>query len=360
MKIIKLAGLVDIHVHFRDPGQTFKEDFHTGSVSALAGGITTVFDMPNNLIPVFKKSVLFDKFKIAGKKAVCDWGLYFGSVGDNTHEFEKVAGYVVGLKVYLSLTTGKYVVADEEKIKAIMAAWPKNKNIVFHAEGDRVDLIIKLTEKFKNKVHVTHINTRESLEKIIYAKKNKLPVTCDVTPHHLFLDNTSVKAADCPPMETVSNFVKPPLATKRDRDFLWENLSWIDCLVSDHAPHTLAEKNSVNPPPGVPGLETMLPLMLTAVNDGRLSLKDLIRLTSVNPRKIFGLSKDDSSYVEVDTDDKYRIDNRYLLTKCGWSPFHGWEVTGKIKKVVIRNMAVFENGLILARKGSGKNVSVIT
>ena len=354
MKLIRLPGLIDTHVHLRDPGETQKEDFLTGTTAALSGGVTTIFDMPNNLKPVFTLENLNEKISIAQKKAVCDWGLYFGSVGDNLDQFEKVLDKVVGLKIYLSLTTGKYVVADEDKIKSIFTAWPKDKIIVFHAEGDRVDLALKMCTQFKNKIHITHVNTAESLSKIIQAKKDNLPVTCDVTPHHLFLTE-----GDRPRMGTVPNLylVKPPLSTKKDQDFLWQNLNWIDCFVSDHAPHLMSEKKSDNPPAGIPGLETMLPLFLTAVRNGRLSLNDLINKSSTNPRKIFGLKKDVTSFVDVDLDEKYTIENKNLKTKCVWSPYSGWKVSGRVKKVYLHNTLVFADGKLLTSKGFGNRIN---
>ena len=230
--IIRLPGLIDIHVHLRDPGETHKEDFYTGTCAALAGGITAVFDMPNNLEPVFSFEKLIEKINIAKRKAVCDFGLYFGSIGDNTDQFEKVINKVVGLKIYLSLTTGKYVLADEDKLEVIFQKWPKEKIIIVHAEGNRVDLVIKLAEKFRNKIHITHVVTKESLGKILEAKKNKLNITCDTTPHYLFFtidDLHKLKGL---------GIVKPPLATKKDQNYLWTHLAQIDCLCSDHAHHT--------------------------------------------------------------------------------------------------------------------------
>src|SRR3972149_4894063 len=151
MKLLRLPGLIDIHVHLRDPGEIQKEDFYTGTLSALAGGVTTVFDMPNNIVPIFSRKSLLEKLSVAKSKAVCDFGLYFGSIGDNISEFEKAAADVIGLKVYLSLTTGKYVLGDEDKLKIIFQNWPKQKIIVFHAERDRIDLVIRLMEKYGNK-----------------------------------------------------------------------------------------------------------------------------------------------------------------------------------------------------------------
>ena len=349
-KIIRLPGLIDTHVHLRDPGQTYKEDFYTGTSAALAGGVTTVFDMPNNLEPIFTYQKLTEKINIAGQKAVCDWGLYFGTDGRNTDEFEKGAQKAVGLKVYLNMTTGRLVIDDEELVKKVFKLWPKSKVIVVHAEGEKIDLAIRLTEKYGNKLHVTHINTRELLEKIMAAKKSKLNVTCDVTPHHLFLTAEDV--------QSLKGFgiMKPPLSSREDIDYLWDHLSAIDCIATDHGPHTTEEKQERNPPTGVPGLETMLPLLLTASSAGRITFNDIVRLTSTNPAKIFNTLADNNTYIEVDLEEKYIIENEKLLTKCGWSPFSGWEVQGKIKKVFIRGTKVFENGQILVFPGFGKQI----
>lgn len=349
-KIIRLPGLIDIHVHLRDPGQTYKEDFYTGTASALAGGVTAVFDMPNNLAPIFTDEKLQEKIQIAKQKAVCDFGLYFGSIGDNTQLFEKVAPKVAGLKVYLSTTTGKYVVGDEELLERIFQKWPKKKIIIVHAEGDRADLAIKLSAKYKNRLHITHVSTADVLERIIAAKKDKLSVTCDVTPHHLFLTDNNLSK-----MKSFG-IVKPSLATQADVDYLWRNLDKVDCIASDHAPHTIEEKQSIAAPPGMPGLETMLPLLLLAVSQKRVSLTEIIRLTNINPQKIFGFKLALDTFVEIDMEEKYIINNKELLTKCGWSPFDGWKVQGKIKTVYIRGTKVFGKGKVLVQPGFGKNI----
>ena len=139
----------------------------------------------------------------------------------------------------------------------------------------------------------------------------------------------------------------------KDQDYLWQNLQWIDCLVSDHAPHTLVEKKSAEPAYGFPGLETMLPLMLNTVSDGRISIKEITRLLHEGPVKIFNLKIDASTFTEVDLEEEYLIENDKLLTKCRWSPFNGWPVKGKVKKVYLRGKLVFDNGKILVRQGFG-------
>lgn len=350
--LIKLPGPIDIHVHLRDPGQTHKEDFYTGTSAALAGGITAVFDMPNNIEPIFSSQKLEEKRQIARSKAVCDFGLYFGTDGKNIDEFGRVADKAVGLKIYLNMTTGKLLIDDHELIERIFKGWPENKVIVVHAQGDKIDLAIRLSKTYNNKVHITHVSRREDLEKILAARKQKLNITCDVTPHHLFLTKED--------LITLKGYgqVKPPLSTREDQAFLWENIAGIDCIASDHAPHTTQEKESQNPPFGIPGLETMLPLLMTAVRDGRLTIDDIIRLTNINPQKIFNFKQPDNTYIEIDTENKYVIDNKNLKTKCAWSPFAGWEVYGKVKRVFIRGVKVFEEGKILTHLGFGKNILI--
>lgn len=349
-KLLRLPGLIDIHVHLRDPGQTYKEDFYTGTCAALAGGVTTVFDMPNNLEPIFTYKKLLEKIRIARQKAVCDYGLFLGTDGNNLEEFEKVEGLVVGLKIYLNLTTGQLLVEDDDLIENIFQKWPKDNVIIVHAEGEKIDLAINLASKYKNKLHITHISRKDDLTKVIAVKSEGINITGDTTPNYLFLtDNDGLKLGGF-------GSVKPNLATKEDQDYLWENLKYIDCLATDHAPHTIQEKRDFNPPSGIPGLETMLPLLLTAVKDKRLTLDDLIRLTNTNPQKIFGFKQDKNTYVEVDTDEKYTIENKNLKTKCGWSPFDGREVYGRVKMVFIRGTKVFEDGKILVESGFGKNM----
>ncbi len=146
------------------------------------------------------------------------------------------------------------------------------------------------------------------------------------------------------------------LATKDDVDALWENMDIIDCFATDHAPHTLAEKDSDNPPPGFPGLETLLPLLLTAVDLRRLTFDDLIQKSVINPRKIFNLPEQPETWIEVDENAEYEIKASEQLTRCGWTPFEGWKVKGKVRKVVLRGKTVFEEGKILVEQGYGRNI----
>lgn len=183
------------------------------------------------------------------------------------------------------------------------------------------------------------------------AKARGEAITCEVTPHHLFLcedDITSIGAGRAE--------VRPRLATAADRDALWANLDVIDCFASDHAPHTLEEKDSANPPPGFPGLETMLPLLLTAVSEGRLTLEDVVLRLSERPRRIFGLPEAADSHVEVDLDARYELQAAEMHSRCGWTPFEGHPVQGRVQRVVRRGEVAFEDGRVLAAPGSGRNL----
>lgn len=344
--MIKLPGLIDPHVHLRDPGQTDKEDFYTGTAAALAGGYTTVIDMPNNTTPVTTLERLEEKQKIAAGKTVCNIGFHFGSLGDNLDEFEKVKDKVLGLKLYLNQTTGNYLL-DKHHLGAIFKAWPAELPILVHAEDKTFDDVLEVLRKHPRKLHLCHMSTKYELEGVMEAKDEGLPVSCGVTPHHLFLTDENERALG------PFGMMRPPLRSRGDVDFLWKHIDAVDLIESDHAPHTLEEKQSGKPPNGVTGLETSLPLLLTAASEGRLSVDDIIRLCHKGPAKIFRIKTDAETYTEVDPDAEYEIRNEDLKTKCKWTPFNGWKAKGKILRVFLKGQKVFEDGEVLATPGSG-------
>lgn len=342
--ILRLPGLIDVHVHLRDPGQTQKEDFTTGTSAALAGGFTTVLDMPNNAEPITTIDRLKNKIAIATQKVVSDIGFHYGSLGDNLDSFEEASQYSRGLKLYLNNTTGGYML-DVKHLQKIYDAWPHDKVILLHVEEDVIDVAIESIKGLKRPIHVSHMPSREILEKIIAAKAQGYPVTCGVTPHHLFLTSDDVERLG------VYGQMKPSLKSQADQDFLWEHLDDIDLFESDHAPHTHQEKQEGAF--GVPNLDTTLPMLLRAREQGKITLEQIIDKCYTTPAALFGLPMDDTTYVEVDMT-PYVIRNEELFTKCGWSPFDGIEVPGRVQKVVIRETTVFENGKVLAKPGSGR------
>lgn len=342
---VTLPGLIDLHVHLRDPGQTHKEDFYTGTSAALAGGYTTVIDMPNNSEPITTKERLETKIASAKAKTVTNIGFHFGTLGDNFDQFEKVIHQVFGLKVYMNITTGGYKI-DAEKLIEIYKAWPPQKPILLHAEDDVSDIVFKTLKEVPTQTHICHVSSQPELEFVMRAKEAGLPISCGVTPHHLFLTDEDAKRLGA------YGHMKPYLKTQKDIDFLWNHMDAIDIIESDHAPHTKAEKASHTPPFGVPGLETTLPLMLTAEQEGKISRKKLISLLHEKPKQLFDIPSDDTNCIEVSME-PYEIKNEDLHTKAGWSPFAGKQVVGRVTKVYMQDELVFVNGKVLAQPGSG-------
>ncbi|HUD10202.1 MAG TPA: amidohydrolase family protein [Candidatus Saccharimonadales bacterium] len=344
--VITLPGLIDPHVHLRDPGQTHKEDFLSGTSAALAGGYTTIIDMPNNTEPITTLERLEAKVASARRQVVCDIGFHFGTLGDNFNEFEKVIDRVMGLKIYMNVTTGNFKI-DASSLTDIYRAWPDSKPILLHAEDDVSDIVFKTLAAVPKQTHICHVSSEAELSFVMRAKDKGLPITCGVTPHHLFL--TSKDAERLGPY----GHMKPFLKSQKDVDFIWQHLDAVDMIESDHAPHTKAEKDSNTPPFGVPGLETTLPLMLTAVAEDRLTMAQLIEKLHTNAARLFSIPNDDSTKVEVDMTE-HKIKNDGLLTKAGWSPFAGRRAAGKLKTVYLHGVKVFENSKILVKPGSGK------
>lgn len=346
--MITLPGLIDPHVHLREPGQTEKEDFYTGTCAALAGGFTTIIDMPNNLTPITTLERLETKQEAAKDKIVTDVGFHFGTLGTNLNEFAKVTGKVYALKIYLNHTTGDFLI-DKPNMMAIFSAWPdENGPIMLHAEENLISEVIEISKKSGKRIHICHISSENELKIIMKAKEEGVQITCGVTAHHLFLTKDDAKYLG--PI----GMMKPELKSKTDVAFLWDNLSAIDIVESDHAPHTLGEKQGEQVAYGVPGLETTLPLLLTAVADKRLTLDDVIRLCYEGASHIFDIVSEENTRVEIDLSSEYEIRNENLFTKCKWSPFNGWKVKGKVQKVFLRGEKVYEDGTILAKPGSGK------
>jgi carbamoyl-phosphate synthase/aspartate carbamoyltransferase/dihydroorotase len=345
--LVKLPGLIDPHVHLREPGATQKEDFETGTKAAISGGYTTVLDMPNNPIATVSPEALQEKINLASNKIYCDVGFHFGASGKSVQYFQEVAPKVFGLKVYMNQTTGDLLMEDDQTLEAVFSGWPKEKPLLAHAEGDTLQKAISLAKQFGNRLHVCHVSLKEEVKMIKQAKTEGLNISCEVSCHHLFLTEEDV--------ERLGSFgmMKPPLSSKADQEALWEALvdGTIDMIGSDHAPHTKEEKSGEKPAYGVPGLETTLPLLLTAVNDGRLTIERLIELTSTNPRKVFGIPEQPETYVEVDMEENWIIDDKNLQTKCGWTPFVGMKVKGKVKKVVLRGEVVFDGQNVIGPFG---------
>ena len=341
-KII-IPGLIDGHVHFREPGLTHKEDFLIGSMAAAAGGITTILDMPNTKPPTTNLQRLEEKRKLA-KKSIVNYGFHFGSTNDNIAEIEK-AKDVASVKVYMDYTTGDLKLDNYDVLKKTFSS---NKTITVHGENENIMKAIELIKNSNNHVYFCHVSSKEELH---YAKNKKIQntISVEVCPHHLFLT-----AKDLNELGSFGE-MKPGLKTKDDQKALWEGIhnGKVNTIATDHAPHTKEEKMQMNYPYGVPGCETMLPLLLNALNEKKITLKKIIQLCCENPAKIFkiknkGFIKEgfDADLAIIDLNMEKEVENNELFAKCKWSPFDGWKLRGWPVAALVNGDVAFANGKI--------------
>ena len=361
MPMIKLPGLIDPHVHLREPGATHKEDWDTGTSAALAGGVTMVLAMPNTRPPIFDAATLDLVLDAARQKARCDYAQFLGAGPANADwgNHKTLPPRAAGLKMYLDSTFGELRLDSMAIWQEHFRTWSKHLPIVAHSESRSMAAVILMAAIYDRPVHIAHVSLKEEILLIKAAKERGIKVTCEVTPHHLFLtqdDIPSIVGAGLVPSHAGRGDVRPRLATKEDVDALWANLDVIDCFATDHAPHTLAEKDGDNPPPGFPGLETILPLLLTAVGDGRLTVDDIIDRMVTNPRRIFNLPEQPETWVEVDENAAYEIHAAEMHSRCGWTPFEGRQVKGRVRRVVLHGREAYKDGIILVEPGYGRNV----
>lgn len=347
----RLPGLIDVHVHLREPGATHKEDWESGTAAALAGGFTIVLAMPNTQPAITNGENLALALEAAVNKARCDYAQYLGGSADNASTAATLAQRAAGLKLYLDQTYGDLKLDEASDWIPHFAGWPVDVPLAVHAEGQTMEAAIQMAAEHQRPLHLCHVSRQEEIELIRRAKERGLPITCEVTPHHLFLCED-----DIPDIGAGRAEVRPRLATRADQEALWANLDVIDCFASDHAPHTLEEKNSENPPPGFPGLETTLPLLLTAVREGRLTLEDLVTRLHDNPRRIYDLPEQPETYTEIDLNAHYEIHAADQFTRCGWTPFEGWRGRGRVQRVVLLGQTAYEDGQVLAAPGTGQDV----
>jgi carbamoyl-phosphate synthase/aspartate carbamoyltransferase/dihydroorotase len=349
--MLKLPGLIDPHVHVREPGQTHKENWDTATQAALAGGVSMILAMPNTKPPIFDAETLNLALDAAKAKARCDYAQFVGAGPDNSEVLPGIASQAAGLKMYLDSTFGELRLDDMTLWMPHFQKYPKEYPLVLHSESRTMAAGILFAAIYDRPVHIAHISLKEEVLLIKAARERGVKVTCEVCPHHLFLSK-----ADIPVLSNGHpgrGDVRPRLATKEDVDSLWDNMDIVDCFATDHAPHTLAEKGSENPPPGFPGLETLLPLLLTAVHDRRLTIDQIIQKSVINPRKIFRLPEQAETWIEVDEKAEYEIRAADQFTRCNWTPFEGWKVKGKVRKVVLRGKTAFEDGKIWVEAGYG-------
>jgi dihydroorotase len=392
---IVLPGIIDLHVHLRDQQLAYKEDFFTGTAAAAAGGVTLVVDMPNNKPVTMDSSSLKERMKLAEKQVLINVAFNAAFPKRVEEIVEVVKAGAVGFKVYLSNRIGGIDVEDDELlVAAFREAAEKGVPVAVHAEDRKIveerrremetakrndteayvkahppeaeaqsiKRIIQLVRRSGVQVHFCHLSSALGLNAVLMAKKAGLPVTCEVTPHNLLLSSEQYRRSG------FFALTDPPLRTREDVSALWSALKrgFIDVIASDHAPHTFEEKN-VNSvweaKPGVPGLETTLSLLLTQVNEGRLSLAELVRLTAEEPAKIFHLSRRGfleegnwADLVVVDMKREHEIDSSDFFSKAKHSPFDGMHVRGKPIMTFVNGKLVMDEGEIVAELGVGEVV----
>ncbi|MFC6199783.1 dihydroorotase [Ponticaulis profundi] len=382
-----LPGVIDSQVHFREPGLEYKEDLETGARSAALGGVTCVFEMPNTNPSTITPEMLQDKLNRAAGRMDVDHAFYAGATHDNTHllaEMESMPG-CCGIKVFMGASTGDLLVQDDEGVEAVLKSI--KRRAAFHSEdeyrlADRRHLavegdwtshpvvrdpqaaiqsterLIRLARKTGKRIHVLHITTEQEMEILAKAKD---VASVEVTPQHLTL--IAPFAYEILKGRAQMN---PPIREQDHVDALWRalNAGIVDVLGSDHAPHTLEEKARPYPasPSGMPGVQTLVPVMLTHVNNGHLSLQRFVELTSAGPQRIFGISGKgriaegyDADFTIVDLHRTETITDDWSATKSGWTPFHDMQATGWPVGTIVRGNFVMRDGEIV-QKGGGKPV----
>lgn len=347
-----IPGIIDPHVHMRDPGLTHKEDIYTGSRACAKGGITTFIDMPNTIPTTTNLNALQNKKILASKKSLVNYGFHFG--GTNSDNSDIIPNQeIASTKVFMNISTGKMLIEKDEILKNIFL---KSKIVSVHAEGHMVEKSITYNEKYGKKLYLCHISERKELDIIRRGRKNTVKkIYTEVTPHHLFLTKNNVKDKNKMLLR-----MKPELKTDDDVKALWEaiNDGTIDTIGTDHAPHLLSEKLK-NVTFGIPGVENSLPLMLNAVSEGKITLSKVIELMSKNPSKIFGIK--DRGVIEkgyygdlvvIDLENKFTLENKTTLSKCGWTPFDGYKGCGKIETTIVNGKIVYNKEQIIENIGS--------
>ncbi|XP_055680705.1 CAD protein [Lutzomyia longipalpis] len=352
LNLVKLPGFIDVHTHVREPGNTNKEDYKTCTAAALAGGITMILAMPNTNPCVTDKKTFEMVKELAKANARCDYAIYVGASSDNYNSIYECAAEAAALKMYLNQTYSTLMLNDITVWHKHLSMWPKGVPLAIHAEKAAVGTMIFLSSIVDRPIHICHVARKEEIHLIRVAKEKGLKVTCEVCPHHLFLSRE-----DIPRIGEKLSEVRPVLCSKEDQRALWDNLDVIDIFATDHAPHTYDEKTrSENGLPGFPILETILPLLLNAVSEGRLTLEDIVKRFHLNPKKIFNLPDQPNTYVEVDMDETWEIPKFTKYCKSQWTPFHGMKIRGKVHRVVLRGEVAYVDGEVLALPGFGENV----
>jgi dihydroorotase len=374
-----LPGVIDTHVHFREPGHLEKEDMETGSRAAVLGGVTAVFEMPNTNPPTTTRLLIEDKLRRARKRMHCDHAFYVGASVENIgalHELERLPG-VAGVKAFLGSSTGSLLLDKEDAILAALKAG--HRRMAVHSEDEArlrsrakfampgnpathpvwrdvetarlsTERVLKLARTVGRRLHLLHITSAEELPLIAACRDF---ATVEVAIPHLTL-----ASPECYERLGVYAQINPPIREARHREALWQGVAQglIEVVGSDHAPHTRADKDGIYPQTasGLTGVQTLVTLMLDHVNAGRLSLERCADLTSAGPARVFGIAGKgriaqgyDADFTIVDLNARRRIENRWIASRCGWTPYDGLETTGWSVATLLRGRIVMRDGAVL-------------
>jgi dihydroorotase len=373
-----LPGVIDTHVHFREPGHLEKEDMETGSTAALLGGVTAVFEMPNTNPPTTTRALIDDKLQRASQRMRCDYAFYVGASNENIgalYELERLPG-VAGVKAFLGSSTGSLLLDKEEAIanalksgrrrmsvhsedearlkeraKLAMPGDPRTHPIWRDPEVARrsTERLLRLARAAGRRVHILHASTAEEMP--LLADARDIATVESVVPH------LTLSAPEC--YERLGSYAQmnPPIRDEHHRAALWQAIGQglIDVVGSDHAPHTRADKDGLYPqtPSGLPGVQTLVTLMLNHVNAGRLTLERFVDLTSRGPARVFAIAGKgriargyDADFTIVDLKATRHIENRVIASRCGWTPYDGMETTGWPVATVLRGSIVMRDGVL--------------
>ena len=375
-----LPGVIDTQVHFREPGANDAENLESGSRAAIAGGVTSVFEMPNTNPPTSTFKEFNKKLTAAKDRMFCNYAFYFGATPDNMKELASVNTLegCCGVKLFAGSSTGNLLVSQEKDIEKVISN--SSKIISVHSEDENILLsrkkfikegdvtshpvwrneecalestkrVVRLAQKHKKKIHILHVSTKEEID---FFSEKRDGVTFEITPQHLTL-----YAPDC--YENLNTFsqMNPPLRSKDHYDRLWDAVdeTLVSTIGSDHAPHTKEEKNRKYPlsPSGMPGVQTLLPVMLDHVNKGKLKIEKLIKLVCENPCDLFGIKNKgyikenyDADLTIVDMNKEVVIKDNWIESKCGWTPFNNYKVKGFPIATIVNGEIVMKNSKIIS------------
>lgn len=378
--LLVMPGGIDTQVHFREPGLEYKEDLASGSLAALHGGITTYLEMPNTKPETTTPEALQDKLDRAAGRSWVNYGFFFGASPSNASklaQYELLPG-TPGVKVFMGSSTGDLLVATDEQVEAVLSHG--SRRVAFHSEDEArnvarkslisnnpsvmehpylrdaesarlcTERLLRICERTNRPVHVLHISTADELPLLQKAKERGLPVTCEVTPQHLWFAAPEA-------YEKLGTRVQmnPPIRSAEHRAAIWKALEdgLFDVFGSDHAPHTLEEKAKPYPasPSGMPGVETMLPVLLTFAAEGRISYRTIAKMLCETPAELYTMRGKgriepgfDADLTFIDPSRSYQVDEKTLHSKCGWSPYHGETFTGRIEAVVVQGSLAVQSG----------------